>query len=176
MLFSISNVESLFGLSASFANCRGGKTCNPNWIAAASYLEVVGILLGQVTNTRIGRRFGLIQDAVVMTLGLVMLTAAWGLTLNGWVICYAISLLVYSFGVGGEYPMTATIGMEKGYSTGKIITGEDRMHRGRSVVGAFLMQGWGQLLNQVILIFLLLILNHGDGSAPVISDTTTQWT
>lgn len=37
-----------------------------------------------------------------MLLGLVMLTAAWGLTQNGWVICYAWSLFIYGIGVGKE--------------------------------------------------------------------------
>ena len=50
----------------------------------------------------IGRRWGLIQDVTIMFLGLVMLTASWGTTLNGWVICYALSLLFYGVGVGGE--------------------------------------------------------------------------
>lgn len=36
----------------------------------------------------IGRRWGLIQDALIMLLGLIMLTAAWGTTLEGWVILY----------------------------------------------------------------------------------------
>lgn len=49
---------------------------------------------------RIGRRWGLIQDAAIMFVGLLMLTAAWGLTQNGWVICYAWSLFFYSVGVG----------------------------------------------------------------------------
>lgn len=35
-----------------------------------------------------------------MFLGLIMLTAAWGTTMNGWVICYAWSLFFYSIGVG----------------------------------------------------------------------------
>lgn len=35
-----------------------------------------------------------------MVLGLVMLTAAWGVTMNGWVICYAWSLFIYGIGVG----------------------------------------------------------------------------
>lgn len=35
-----------------------------------------------------------------MLLGLVMLTAAWGVTQNGWVICYAWSLFIYGIGVG----------------------------------------------------------------------------
>lgn len=94
--------------------------CSANWVDAVSYLEVVGIIVGQIlvgylgdwyvilsclvsgcsNSRRIGRRWGLIQDAFIMTLGLVMLTAAWGLTLQGWVICYAWSLFVYGVGVG----------------------------------------------------------------------------
>lgn len=35
-----------------------------------------------------------------MLLGLVMLTAAWGITQNGWVVCYAWSLFIYGIGVG----------------------------------------------------------------------------
>lgn len=31
-----------------------------------------------------------------MLLGLIMLTATWGTTLEGWVICYAWSLFIYS--------------------------------------------------------------------------------
>lgn len=52
----------------------------------------------------IGRRWGLLQDCALMLLGLVMLTSAWGVTEEGWVICYAWSLFVYGVGVGGEYP------------------------------------------------------------------------
>ena len=78
------------------------------------------------------------------------------------------------FGVGGEYPITATSSMENAVSSGKLSTREDRLHRGRKVTMAFLMQGWGQLLNQVILILLLLIFHHGDGNPPY-SVTTVQW-
>ncbi|KAJ5812217.1 hypothetical protein N7474_008518 [Penicillium riverlandense] len=181
VLFSVSNVEAL--VQVVWPQCwdadSGTPTCSQNWVAAVSYLEIVGILLGQLLvgylGDMIGRRFGLIQDAVIMFVGLLMLTAAWGVTLNGWVICYAISLLFYSIGVGGEYPMTATIGMEKGYSTGRVTTNEDRLHRGRSVVGAFLMQGWGQFFNQVILIIFFLIFHHGDSNPPI-SKVTAQWT
>ncbi|RHZ67330.1 uncharacterized protein CDV56_107567 [Aspergillus thermomutatus] len=178
VLFSIGNVTPLF--QSSFPDCwKSHKTCNKNWIAATGYLEVVGILIGQilvgVLGDWIGRRWGLIQDATIMFVGLLMLTAAWGVTQNGWIICYAWSLFFYSIGVGGEYPMTATIGMENGVGSGKISTREDRLHRGRKVISAFLMQGWGQFANQVILILLLLIFHHGDGTPPI-SATTTQWT
>lgn len=110
-----------------------------------------------------------------MFLGLLMLVAAWGVNLNGWVICYVWSLFIYGIGVGGEYPMTATAGMENAVGSGKISTKEDRLHRGRKVVSAFLMQGWGQFFNQVFLILLLLIFHHGSGNPPY-SEIAVQWT
>ncbi|ANB13984.1 phosphate transporter PHO84 [Sugiyamaella lignohabitans] len=178
VLFSIGNVSSLF--SAAWPECWGSKAtvCNKNWIAAVSYLEIVGIIFGQVIvgfiGDGIGRKWGLIQDASIMFIGLIMLTASWGVTLNGWVICYAWSLFFYSVGVGGEYPMTATSGMERG--TRSVFTSaDDRLHRGRKVLQAFLMQGWGQFFNQVILILLLLIFHHGSGNPPY-SKVAVQWT
>jgi hypothetical protein len=110
-----------------------------------------------------------------MFVGLLMLTAAWGVTENGWVICYVWSLFFYGIGVGGEYPMTATSGMENAVGSGKVSTKDDRLHRGRKVTSAFLMQGWGQFLNQVILILLLLIFHHGSGNPPY-SKLAAQWT
>lgn len=110
-----------------------------------------------------------------MFIGLLMLTSAWGVTQNGWVICYVWSLFFYGVGVGGEYPMTATSGMENAVGSGKISTKEDRLHRGRKVTSAFLMQGWGQFANQVILIILLLIFHHGSGNPPY-SKVAAQWT
>ena len=71
--------------------------------------------------------------------------------------------------------MTATSGMENAVGSGKISTKEDRLHRGRKVTSAFLMQGWGQFFNQVILIILLLIFHHGSGNPPY-SKVAAQWT
>ena len=89
-----------------------------------------------------------------MLVGTILLTSMWGATLNGWTIMYGISIFIFAFGVGGEYPMTSTTSMEK--YRGR----EDRVHRGRNVLLAFLMQGWGQLANQVALIVLLLLFNR----------------
>jgi MFS family permease len=177
VLFSIGNVTSLF--SSVWPECwKEYKTCSKNWIAALTYLEILGIMVGQVLvgfiGDGIGRRWGLIQDASIMFIGLVMLTAAWGTSLNGWIICYGWSLFFYSIGVGGEYPMTATAGMERKRINLAANT-QDRLHRGRRVVLAFLMQGWGQFLNQVFLILLLLIFHHGSGNPPY-SAVAAQWT
>jgi hypothetical protein len=133
------------------------------------------IIYYRLTLPRLGRRWGLIQDATIMFIGLIMLTASWGVTENGWVICYVWSLFAYGVGVGGEYPMTATSGMENAVGSGKISTREDRLHRGRKVTSAFLMQGWGQLANQGLLILLLLIFHHGSGNPPY-SKVAAQWT
>lgn len=179
VLFSIGNLKPLF--QKGFPTCWGanGKACNPTWLAAVEYMEIVGIICGQVTvgiiGDWLGRRWGLIQDATIMFLGLIMLVAMWGVTLNGWIICYVWSLFFYGFGVGGEYPMTATSGMENAVGSGKVSTKEDRLHRGRKVTSAFLMQGWGQFFNQVILILLLLIFHHGSGNPPY-SKVAVQWT
>lgn len=178
VLFSIGNLKPLF--EAAFAECWDDKTiCNAQWINAVDYLEICGIIVGQilvgVLGDWLGRRWGLIQDATIMLIGLVMLTAAWGVTQNGWVICYAWSLFFYGIGVGGEYPMTATSGMENATGSGKVSTKEDRLHRGRKVTSAFLMQGWGQFFNQVLLIILLLCFHHGSGN-PSYSTVSAQWT
>ncbi|ETN37023.1 uncharacterized protein HMPREF1541_08011 [Cyphellophora europaea CBS 101466] len=178
VLFSIGNLKPLF--QKGFPDCWNSETtCNPTWIAAVEYLEICGIIVGQILvgiiGDWIGRRWGLIQDATIMFIGLIMLTAAWGVTENGWVICYVWSLFFYGVGVGGEYPMTATSGMENAVGSGKISTREDRLHRGRKVTSAFLMQGWGQFFNQVLLILLLLIFHHGSGNPPY-SKLAVQWT
>lgn len=89
-----------------------------------------------------------------MLLGTILLTAMWGTTLNSWVIMYGVCILIFGLGVGGEYPMTSTTSMEK--QQGR----DDRLHRGRSVLLAFLMQGWGQLANQLALILILYLFNH----------------
>ena len=182
VLFSIGNLKPLF--QAGFPACWGtkkgqGLACSHTWLAAIEYMEIVGIICGQllvgVIGDWLGRRWGLIQDATIMFLGLIMLVSMWGVTLNGWIICYVWSLFFYGVGVGGEYPMTATSGMENAVGSGKISTKEDRLHRGRKVTSAFLMQGWGQFFNQVLLILLLLIFHHGSGNPPY-SKVAVQWT
>ncbi len=162
-MFSIGNVKPLF--QAVFPACwKTFKICNRRWIDSIDYLEISGIIVGECLSGPAGQ-------------GLVVLTASrsWGTTQNGWIICYVWSLFVYGIGVGGEYPMTATAGMENAVGSGRVSTREDRLHRGRKVTGAFLMQGWGQFFNQALLILLLLIFHHGDGNPPY-SKVAAQWT
>ena len=80
--------------------------CTATLTQATDYVQVVGIICGQVgvgaESDWIGRRFGLIQDCVIMLLGCSMLIAAWGVNLQGWIIMYMISQFVYGCGVGGK--------------------------------------------------------------------------
>lgn len=175
VLFSIGNLSPLFA-SVWPACWSTYTTCNETWVQSVTYLEIVGIILGQilvgVIGDYVGRRWGLVQDAIIMFTGTLLLCASWGASLEGWVIMYAISLLWYGIGVGGEYPMTATKSMEgKG---GRNSSNADKLHRGRNVQLAFLMQGWGQLANQGALIICLLIF-HSSSHAPY-TKTSTQYT
>lgn len=64
--------------------------------------------------------------------------------------------------------------MENAVASGKLSTRDDRLHRGRKVTMAFLMQGWGQLFNQAVLILLMLVLHHGSGDPPY-DVVSAQW-
>jgi MFS family permease len=107
VLFSIGNVTPLF--QAVYKTCWDTYViCSETWVDTTTYLEVAGIIVGQVSvgiiGDWLGRRWGLLQDCTIMLIGLVLLTGSGGTTLNGWVICYALSLFIYGVGVGGEYP------------------------------------------------------------------------
>jgi Sugar (and other) transporter len=145
VLFSIGNLTPLF--SAVWPTCWSTfAVCNKTWVAAVTYLEVIGIICGQILvgilGDWIGRRWGLIQDAAIMFIGLIMITASWGTDLNGWVICYAWSLFFYSVGVGGEYPMTATAAMENAVGAGRVSTKEDRKFKSYDIAKALFIKGY----------------------------------
>ena len=47
VLFSIGNIRPLF--NAAFASCwKNFKICNQQWINAVDYLEICGIIVGQI--------------------------------------------------------------------------------------------------------------------------------
>ncbi|DBA70932.1 TPA: hypothetical protein ACH3X2_011377 [Trebouxia sp. C0005] len=172
VLFSITNIHTLF--QQSYQPCWKTFTeCSEVWTQTTDYFQVVGIILGQLLvgflGDWLGRRWGMIQDAVIMLLGAIMLSVATGTTINGWVIMYAISQLVYGVGVGGEYPMTGTSAAEKETPGSRA----DKLHRGRNVVLAFTMQGWGQLANHGVLMVGLLAFNS-KGSGPCSHEPTVR--
>src|SRR5579859_2043419 len=162
-LFSVGNLKSLF--QDVWPQCwKAFSVCNSNWTASVGYLEIVGVIFGQVVvgiiGDWIGRRWGMIQDALVMFVGTLLLVGMWGTSLQGWVIMYAFSLMFYSFGVGGEYPMTGTRALE--HIDGHTTKTADKLHRGRNMLLAFSMRGWGQLANQTFLLVSLVVFNRSE--------------
>ena len=55
-----------------------------------------------------------------MLLGTIMLAVATGTTTNGWVIMYAISQLVFGFGVGGQ-PFRLSAWLPKPFSAALLL-------------------------------------------------------
>jgi MFS family permease len=134
---------------------------------------MIGQIVVGIEGDWIGTRAGSAQNAGVMLVATVLLVGSWGVNLQGWVAAFAVALFVYGFGAGGEFPTTSTMAMERTVE-GPQAAKEDRMHRGRKVQLAFLMQGWGQLFNQTVLIILLLAFHHHGG--PPYDARSTQWT
>ena len=69
-MFSIGNLSALY--KAVWPQCWSThEVCNANWIAAVDYLQIIGIIVGQIMvgfeGDWIGRKFGLVQDALIMT-------------------------------------------------------------------------------------------------------------
>ena len=93
VLFSIGNLGALF--DATFTECWSDNTvCSKVWVQAVAYLEVVGIIIGQVLvgilGDWLGRRWGLLQDAIIMFIGLIMLTCAWGVTISKAILIFLL--------------------------------------------------------------------------------------
>ncbi|KAL3162223.1 hypothetical protein ABBQ32_009926 [Trebouxia sp. C0010 RCD-2024] len=159
VVFSISNNSTLF--KQAYPNCWSKfKDCNETWIQATTYVQLIGILIGQlmfgVMGDWIGRKATMLIDMSVILIGVILLTVSNGPTINGWVIMYAWAQFIFGVGIGGEYPMTSTRATEESEQTRQYA----QRHRGRKVMLAYTMQGWGQFINLSVLLLLLNIFNH----------------
>jgi hypothetical protein len=69
-LFSIGNLSALY--RSVWPQCWSThQVCSKNWVAAVDYLQIIGIIVGQVLvgfeGDWVGRKVGLVQDALIMT-------------------------------------------------------------------------------------------------------------
>ena len=130
------------------------------WTQATTYLQLIGILIGQmgfgILGDWIGRKVTMLIDISVILLGIILLTVSNGTTINGWVIMYAWAQFIFGVGIGGEYPMTSTRATEESEENRQYA----QRHRGRKVMLAYTMQGWGQFVNLSVLLLLLNIFNQ----------------
>ena len=95
-------------------------------------------------------------DMSIILIGVILLTVSQGSTDNSWVIFYAWAQFIFGVGIGGEYPMTSTRATEESEENRQYA----QRHRGRKVMLAYTMQGWGQFINLSVLLLLLNIFNQ----------------
>lgn len=164
VIFSISNNSTLF--KQAYPKCWSKfTTCNVTWTQATTYLQLIGILIGQlmfgVMGDWIGRKATMLIDMSVILIGVILLTVSRAATDYNWVVFYAWAQFIFGVGIGGEYPMTSTRATEESEENRQYA----QRHRGRKVMLAYTMQGWGQFINLSVLLLLLNIFNH-HGQAP----------
>lgn len=112
---------------------------------------LVGAIVGQLSFGILGDWFGRKWTFVATCILIILGTVASGCcvwTDGPFRLTYQLSLcrLVLGVGVGGEYPLAATIAAE----------GSTKEGRGRLIAAVFSMQGWGMLLSCFVVLGLLL--------------------
>jgi PHS family inorganic phosphate transporter-like MFS transporter len=117
-----------------------GMTSWDKSLVASSTLTgaIVGQLSFGILGDWFGRKWTFIVSCVLIILGAVLSgCCVW--TNGGFTIFYqlAICRFILGIGVGGEYPLAASIAAE----------GAGEISRGRLIAGVFSMQGWGMLLS-----------------------------
>ena len=125
--------------------------------------SLVGIIVGMIffscVADSLGRRLGSCLTNVLMLVGAIMLTAASPAPFEDgdtrachqffwWIFG---SYLLFGIGVGGEYPLSASIASER-----SLATKQTALKRGRDVLLTFSCQGVGQNLGNMVFFFLTL--------------------
>mmetsp|Transcript_95380 Transcript_95380/g.199547 ORF Transcript_95380/g.199547 Transcript_95380/m.199547 type:complete len:469 (+) Transcript_95380:62-1468(+) len=129
----------------------GGLTASDKSLIAGATL--LGAIFGQLSfgllGDFLGRRWTFLLTCVLIVFGAVLSgctvwveNSAFGLV-GQLVLCR----FLLGVGVGGEYPLAATIASEAA----------SPKHRGALIAGVFSMQGWGMLLSCLLVLFLLWI-------------------
>ncbi|EFA86109.1 major facilitator superfamily protein [Heterostelium album PN500] len=115
---------------------------------AALWGAVAGQLLFGFFADRVGRRIGFIITLSFITLGALGSTLSFNTARVNIFVMLAIWRTVLGFGVGGEYPLSATISSESASTDAK---------RGAQIASVFSMQGVGIIMSPIIVLILLRI-------------------
>jgi PHS family inorganic phosphate transporter-like MFS transporter len=109
--------------------------------------SVIGQLLFGILADRLGRRKGFIATLSLLTVGATLSACSFSLGSVGVFGMLAFWRFILGVGIGGEYPLAATVSSE---SAGDVVEG-----RGRRVAGVFSMQGIGSILAPLVVLSLL---------------------
>jgi MFS family permease len=174
MIFAIGNIEPF--LAVQYPYCWGDKTpsnCNETTVNEVATVEICGVIFGMLLlgllADIIGRKWGSRMTATIMSIGGILLTGAYGTNAQQFLSVFCFSLFFFGTGVGGEYPLSASSSIEKAEEGA-----QTRKKRGELVVLTFSQQGWGNFINVVVI--LLLMLMTGATSDPILtSDAEIIW-
>lgn len=118
MLFSIGTLKPIWEVL--FPDCFGFENCSPRLLNSLTYSVVIGIIVGMIVigdmASSIGRRQGSILTASLMSGGALGMFLVSIVLVNSpvWLYrCLSALLFVFGFGVGGEYPLAASISSEQ---------------------------------------------------------------
>jgi MFS family permease len=142
-------------------------SCNQGLVSALTYIEVVGVIIGMLSfgfaADKLGRRWGSCSTATIMFVGGALTAGAYGGPNNwtGLFIMFAVCLFFFSYGVGGEYPLASASAAERAEAARRAGLAANPNHgvvhvRGKSVVMVFAMQGWGNWVNTLLIMLMLL--------------------
>lgn len=178
VLFAVGNVKPLW--KDLYPTCFGDtdtdlSQCN-DWIATSlTYAETSSIMFGMIflgaLSSYVGRRSCSILTACVMLVGalLQMCVPLGPEHPQAILVLVLVGLTVFSFGVGGEYPIASASAAERAESHHEVwrhggCRGPEPAGRGKQVVLTFAMQGWGNFVNTAsFLIFLGIFGSHRYG-------------
>lgn len=128
----------------------GGLTPGDKSLVASATL--IGAIVGQVTfgllGDWVGRKWTFLATCVLIVFGAVFSgCVVWTEPDSSFnlVVQLACCRFILGVGVGGEYPLAATIAAE----------GASSFSRGRMIAAVFSMQGWGMLLSCVLVLGML---------------------
>lgn len=157
LLFIFNQVGGPFKEHSPWTTCYDSE--RDGYVKMASLVGVVvGMVIFGLLADRMGRRLGSITTNVLMLLGAIFLAAASPApfpegnerdcnTFFWWI---AVSYFVFGVGVGGEYPLSASIASER------TMAEESSATRGRDILLCFACQGLGQNLGNAVFFFLTL--------------------
>jgi hypothetical protein len=167
------------GVCAADGQYPDSMLCTERNIHAVSYAEFAGIMGGMLvigfTCDWIGRKNAGVITSLLMLAGITIMAFIKHENINTQFAIWSTFFAVFGFGVGGEYPLTASGAAEKQFEwvdMAKLDSFERRkkriqldhamsVRRGENISLVFAMQGLGALAGSVVLIALIYFGNQG---------------
>jgi len=169
-----------------------GFTCSKPQISAVSFAQFAGIMAGMLligaVCDLIGRKQAGIITSLLMLLGISVMTFVQtsediGLQFTIWSAFFA----VFGFGVGGEYPLSASLAAEMQTNRADVAQLDDvqrrrrrveldqsmTLRRGETIALVFSMQGVGALFGSTVLLVLVYFGNQGTISCDLLGNNST---